>query len=267
MNELIKIESRSVGEGEIPTVDARELHLKVESKQQFADWIKARVVGSPYFQENQDYVLLHNVMKQTCRGGHNRIDYALTLDTAKKVAMAEQTPVGNKIRDYFLACEKKAKTITPKELSRLELLQLALDSEKKRLAAEAINAKNQPLITAYKTMVDSDGIITLRAAAKIMEQPPNIFTKQLRDAKILYYLDGINTPHQVYLDRGYFVMKERTLLAGRKGNEGNKSYPQTYVTPKGLDWLQRSILPKLAETTSPPQIATCHIYKQTELHA
>ena len=77
-----------------PAVNARTLHQTLESKQQFADWIKAKVLDNPFFMENQDYVLLQNSMKQTSRGGHNRKDYALTLDTAKKVAMAEQTEKG-----------------------------------------------------------------------------------------------------------------------------------------------------------------------------
>ena len=40
---------------------------------------KSQALENPFFMENQDYVLLHNSMEQTSRGGHNRKDYALTL--------------------------------------------------------------------------------------------------------------------------------------------------------------------------------------------
>ncbi|MGZ1430377.1 antA/AntB antirepressor family protein [Streptococcus thermophilus] len=38
------------------------------------------------FTENQDFLLLKNV-KQTGRGGHNKIDHVLKLDMAKEIAM------------------------------------------------------------------------------------------------------------------------------------------------------------------------------------
>ncbi|MBV5330400.1 MAG: antA/AntB antirepressor family protein [Chlorobium sp.] len=58
----------------------------------------SKVIENPFFAENQDYVLLDNIIKQTSRGGYNRKDYALTVNTAKKVSMAEQTPTGDEFR-------------------------------------------------------------------------------------------------------------------------------------------------------------------------
>ncbi|GEF29391.1 antirepressor [Escherichia coli O145:H28] len=73
----------------------------------FAAWITNRI--SEYeFIENQDYILLSNLGKQTSgRGGHNRKDYHLTLDTAKELAMVEHNEKGRQIRRYFIECEKK----------------------------------------------------------------------------------------------------------------------------------------------------------------
>lgn len=121
MKELVAIKKTVIGTEEVNSVDARELHSFLESKQEFAHWIKAKVLENAFFQENQDFILLVNSNKQVSHGGHNKKDYALTLDTAKKVAMAEQTARGNDVRDYFLACEKKLKesvrdTEKPKEV-------------------------------------------------------------------------------------------------------------------------------------------------------
>lgn len=73
----------------------------------FAAWITNRI--SEYeFIENQDYILLSNLGKQTSgRGGHNRKEYHLTLDTAKELAMVERNEKGRQVRRYFIECEKR----------------------------------------------------------------------------------------------------------------------------------------------------------------
>ena len=140
MNELIVIKQVTIGNEEVNSVDARELHRFLESKQEFAHWIKAKVVNNLFFKENQDFILLDNIIKQDCNlhGGSNRKDYALSLDTAKKVAMAEQTARGNEVREYFIECERKLKEIQP------EAFQLPKNfSEALRMLADEVDEKNR----------------------------------------------------------------------------------------------------------------------------
>ena len=119
MNELIKITQSENKQ----SVDARELHNFLESRQDFSTWIKSKVINNGHFTENTDYILLHNAMEQVGHGGNNRIDYTLTIETAKKVAMAEQTERGNQVRDYFIECEKRLKTfVLPQTFSQALLL-------------------------------------------------------------------------------------------------------------------------------------------------
>jgi phage anti-repressor protein len=130
---LVAIGKSVIGDSEVNSVNARELHSFLESKQQFADWIKSKVIDNAFFKKEVDWIeldlSLRNSMKQ--KGGKNRKDYALTIDTAKKVAMAEQTAKGEEVRDYFIRCEKALKevvqldggnTITLKELIDIKLL-------------------------------------------------------------------------------------------------------------------------------------------------
>ncbi|EPE0293402.1 antA/AntB antirepressor family protein, partial [Escherichia coli] len=93
--------------------NARDLHAFLGVKKVFAAWITNRI--SEYeFIENQDYILLSNLGKQTSgRGGHNRKDYHLTLDTAKELAMVEHNEKGRQIRRYFIECEKKLRSMQP----------------------------------------------------------------------------------------------------------------------------------------------------------
>ena len=55
--------------------------------------------------ENQDYVCLTNLSSKE-RGGHNKIEYALTIDCAKELSMVEGNERGKQARRYFIGCRK-----------------------------------------------------------------------------------------------------------------------------------------------------------------
>ena len=87
-------------------VNARELHTKLESKQEFANWIKNRI-NLYEFLENEDYFTIDNFIK--CEGSNlgNKIkDYHLTIDMAKELAMIEHNQKGRQIRKYFIEVVK-----------------------------------------------------------------------------------------------------------------------------------------------------------------
>ena len=132
MNELIKITE----ENGQRAVSARELHLFLEVRRDFSTWIKSRIEEYGFI-ENQDYSLLPEMGEQTGeqigRGGHNKIEYALTLDMAKELSMVEKTERGKQARRYFIEMEKLAKqtklisTNKNKELQK-ELFELIRDN-------------------------------------------------------------------------------------------------------------------------------------------
>ena len=93
--ELIKITEQNGKRA----VSARELHLFLESKQEFANWIKNRI-DKYGFIENQDYEVFDNFIKNP-NGGRPLIEYALTIDTAKEIAMVEGNEKGKMARQYF----------------------------------------------------------------------------------------------------------------------------------------------------------------------
>lgn len=105
-------ELQFIQQGESLLIDARLLHKKLKSKQHFADWVKARIKDYG-FEESTDFFI--NLGKST--GGRKSIDYLLTIDTAKELAMLERNEVGRNIRRYFIAKEKELRGIShlPKE--------------------------------------------------------------------------------------------------------------------------------------------------------
>ena len=110
MNELVNITKATINNEEVNAVNARDLWEKIESKRRFGDWIKDRLEG---FTEGQDYVI-HKIVKtgNGASGKQYQIDYIISLDTAKHIAMLERNEQGHKIRQYFIEVEKNARKIS-----------------------------------------------------------------------------------------------------------------------------------------------------------
>jgi len=103
MTELIRIETR---EG-IETVSARELHQKLEVGRDFSSWVKDRIERYGFI-EGADY--LSEVFPNSGeKGGRPSIQYHLSLDMAKELAMVENSEQGRNIRRYFIEVEKLSK--------------------------------------------------------------------------------------------------------------------------------------------------------------
>ena len=87
-------------------IDARSLHNWLGAPYSFTDWLRKR--SEEYgFAEDHDYFRFQKIRSET-RGGQNRKDYLLTLDTAKELAMVERTDIGRDTRRYFIQMEKAA---------------------------------------------------------------------------------------------------------------------------------------------------------------
>ena len=110
MNELIKIEKSNVGGDLIETVNARELHQFLVVGKDFSNWIKNRIEQYD-FVEGVDY-LLHKFMEQLPSGAKQKIDYHISIDMAKELAMVERSDKGREARRYFIECEKRLKQVT-----------------------------------------------------------------------------------------------------------------------------------------------------------
>ena len=100
MNELIPLHSQTIDGNAVETVNARELHTFLESKQDFSTWIKNRIEKYE-FVENADY-LLHKFMEQTPSGAKHKTDYYVSVGMAKELAMVENNDKGKQARKYFM---------------------------------------------------------------------------------------------------------------------------------------------------------------------
>lgn len=88
--------------------NARELHKFLNVGRDFSNWIKNRIKQYG-FVKDQDFVLVRQNGRTNGKGGDRRsVDYHITLDMAKELAMIENNEQGRKVRRYFIDCEKRA---------------------------------------------------------------------------------------------------------------------------------------------------------------
>ena len=109
----IDIYIKNIGDDEVNAVNARELWARLGVATRFSDWIKRRIEMYA-FAENTEWIALPINEKRENKGFQTAIDYFISLDMAKELSMVENSDQGKAARRYFIACEKQAKTITPK---------------------------------------------------------------------------------------------------------------------------------------------------------
>ena len=161
MNELINV---TLNENHEPIVSGRQLHEALGVKTPYSMWFDRMVEYG--FTENQDF-LLNNFVKQTGRGGHNKVDHIIKLDMAKEIAMIQRTDKGKEVRQYFIQVEKdfnspekimaRALLMADKKVHRLEA-QIEADRPKV-LFADAVSAsKSSCLIGELAKILKQNGI-------------------------------------------------------------------------------------------------------------
>lgn len=118
--QLVPIQEQEIGETFQKSVSARELHVFLESKQDFSNWILNRIKKYRFI-ENEDFSI--NLLKS--QRGRPKKEYILTLDMAKELSMVENNEKGRQARRYFIQCEKalrqivnQDKTPKPKRINR-----------------------------------------------------------------------------------------------------------------------------------------------------
>lgn len=106
--QLIPIFTGEITEQETQFCNARDLHRSLKVGRDFTTWIKGRI-DEYGFVRRVDFEVFDSPVsgnQKSRRGGDRRsIDYRLTLDMAKELAMIENNEIGRAVRRYFIQCE------------------------------------------------------------------------------------------------------------------------------------------------------------------
>ena len=164
--ELIKLNEQNINNEMIKTVNARDLYEFLEVKSKFADWIKNRITTCGFL-ENQDYVIVSKNLESIDKNGNKKVsvalDYFITIDTAKHLAMLERNDRGFQVRQYFIECEKVARNVSLKDSLLLGIFKAEGDIPK----AQAINAYETQYVRPLELKVIEQAVALEETKPKI----------------------------------------------------------------------------------------------------
>jgi len=239
MNELIKVTKNENGD---QTVSARGLHDYLENTDNVNTWFARQSVRA-MLEEGIDFTSVAILQPS----GQTAYDYALTLSSAKEIAMLNGGDKGKKARQYFIACETKLKQIIPR--THLEVLQseMALLLEKEKIKNDLIVAhkkieQDKPKVVFAESVIGSSNSILVRQFAKDLcdegfEIGQNRLFEWFRENK---YLNTENEPYQQYVAMGLFEVITRTIGSGSE----TFTTKTTKITGAGAVYFARKIKSK-----------------------
>jgi phage anti-repressor protein len=219
MTDLIQINKTKINGAEVNSVNLRDLHNKLKSKRQFADYAKGRLER---FTKDLDWI---SISQKSDLGNKPKIEYYISLDCAKMIAMMENNEIGDKIRKYFVEVEKK-KSILP-SAKELALMVVKAEEEKELLQIE--NKKKNEFIS---NVVHSENSYTATQVAKDFNISAKLFNKILVEANVLYYQNGTYALTSRYQSYNLTTIKETSPDAY------DKTYLSLRWTVTGKNWLK-----------------------------
>ena len=202
MNNLINV---SLNENQEPVVSGRQLYQVLGVKTPYSMWFDRMVEYG--FTENQDF-LLNNFVKQTGRGGHNKIDHVLKLDMAKEIAMIQRTDKGKEVRQYFIQVEKdfnSPEKIMARALKIADRKIISLEHKNEALQLELEEARKQ---TDYLDLIlQTKDMLTTTQIAQDYGLSANKFNQILKQVGIQRKVNGQWILYTKYQGKGYIASR------------------------------------------------------------
>ena len=239
MNELIKISSNSNDE---QVVSARELHKGIGVKTRFSLWWEQ---NSRMLIENEDFTSVVSTTEVKNNGGiqvRQLQDYALTIDTAKHLAMQSQTEKGREYRTYFIQVEKAWNSpdmVMKRALQIADKRVIALQNENNQLQLETSVQKQQiaelqPKASYYDWVLQTKGLLAISVIAKQYGKSAQWLNKLLHELGIQYKQGKVWLLYQKYAEQGY----TKTNFAP---DDAERLHPHTYWTQKGMLFIYETL--------------------------
>ncbi|HGO2737893.1 TPA: phage antirepressor KilAC domain-containing protein [Staphylococcus aureus] len=235
IGEMFNIQEKENGE---IAISGRELHQALEVKTRYNDWFERMINYG--FEENIDYTALTQKRVTAQGNAINYLDHALTLDTAKEIAMIQRSEPGKRARQYFIQVEKawnspemimqRALKIANNTINQLET-KIERDKPKIVFADAVATTKTSILVGELAKIIKQNGV-------KIGQR--RLF-EWLRQNGFLIKRKGVdyNMPTQYSMERELFEIKETSITH----SDGHTSISKTpKVTGKGQQYFVNKFL-------------------------
>lgn len=181
MNKLINIQVNEQGK---QIVSAKNLYLGLGlNVTNWSRWYPKNIQKNEFFKENIDWVgVRHDVEgfrlnDENYKEGRPTMDFAITLEFAKHIAMMAKTEKSHEYRNYFIECEKKVKTGQAKQLKpnlKEKEIQTRFNNSVARKANALLKIANDPLTTKERKkalLAQATEILTGSKEIKTLPQP------------------------------------------------------------------------------------------------
>ena len=229
MNELINV---TLNEKHEPIVSARQLHQTLEVKKRFSAWFEQNIKG---FVEGYDFTGVPGGTPVKGGNGNTQYldDYALTLDTAKHLAMMSKTDKGQEVRAYFIQIEKDFNS--PEKIMARALLMAdkkitVLTTENETLKLELEEAQKQARY--LDLIIESKASLRVTQIAADYGMSATKFNHLLHEFGVQHKVNGQWILYKKYMGKGYTDSATFDFVDG-------KGQARTHVT---TTWTQKGRL-------------------------
>lgn len=219
MQDLIKIFTHSIGGHKVNAVNARDVWETLGVGRDYSNWIKDRL---EIYDEGFDYIRILSISESNLNLNKNgevendilsnlensenytiidkdkkfpgkKIDYIITLQTAKEFALMERNEKGKEMRRYLIEFEEKGK---------IELKKLRAEIKKLRLEIETFKEEIIRLTARIKVLNESVNLLEqLEASSK---NTIKIYESMLRAKTIDDEIKELENIKQKLKDEGYY---------------------------------------------------------------
>ena len=181
--------------------------------------------------ENQDFVPLHKKMEREI-GGTTRIEYYISIDMAKELAMVERNDKGKQARQYFIECERKLREhqakLAPK--TYVEALRTLADEVEAHEQTKQTLAIAEPKAQYFDNLVERNLLTNFTITAKEF----GIKRKDL----IGYLLANKYVYRDAHDNIVAYAAHVPTLFEIKEFAKEKHAGTQTLVTPKGRETIR-----------------------------
>ena len=208
--------------GKAPTMSSREIaDLTNASHDNVLKTIRALVARGVVSGNETPYVHPQN--------GQTYSEFLLSYRDTMVVVSGYSVELRARIIDRWQ--ELEAQAAKPVELSTMDILQIAMESEKARLQAVEQLAIAAPKAAFVDQYVEAAGSMSFRQVAKLLSANERQFRQMLLDKGVLYYLGGVLTPYSQHQEAGRFEVKTGT------SETNGHAFSQARFTAKGVQWV------------------------------